>query len=116
MKIGGWRSLLRTALSGSKFPDKQGKYREFLRFEPRSNVVAGQNLNADILMMQTTENRDRDNGAGRLGASTVRGLLIQRDVGSDLVVVGRVGPENATQVRLAGYHKMIEAFAPDRPD
>ena len=30
--LGGWRSLDRTLLCG-KFPDKQGKYREFSRFQ-----------------------------------------------------------------------------------
>jgi len=39
---GGWRSLQRTALR-VKFPDLQGKYREFLRFWSSAGRLRGEN-------------------------------------------------------------------------
>jgi len=67
-------------------------------------------------MMQTAEKLGSPQRRRRFVSVDLRRLFIQPEVNSDPVVLGRVGLENPTQVRLAGYHQMIEAFVPNRPD
>jgi hypothetical protein len=67
-------------------------------------------------MMQPAQNWQRDDVANRLGTSEARGVIAQRQVGPDLVVVGGVRFQDATQVRLARYHQVVEAFTTNRAD
>ena len=43
-------------------------------------------------------------------------ILVQREMCSDLVVIGSVVLQDTTQLRLVEHDQVIEALAPDRSD
>src|ERR671919_2889340 len=53
---------------------------------------------------------------GKLDRSKVGCVLVQREVGWRLMVVGEVAGQDATKVALAQNKHVIQALAPDRAD
>ena len=76
-------------------------------------VVLSQNLNSDILMMESAEDWYRCDAAELLRASKIRRILVQRKMRPDLVVIGSVVLQNPTQLRFVEHEQVIEAFAPN---
>ena len=78
--------------------------------------MPSQNLNANVLVMEPSEDWDRCDAAVLLPPPELCGILLQRQMGPNRVVIPSVGLENTVQVRLAEHDQVIEAFAPDRAD
>ena len=66
--------------------------------------------------MQPTQNWDGCDGAELVRAPKIRRILVQREMRPDLVVIGSVILENATQLRFVEHHQVVERFTPDRAD
>jgi hypothetical protein len=49
-------------------------------------VVPGQNLNSDVLMMQPSKDRNRGDAADLLRSPKIRSIFIQREMRPDLCV------------------------------
>jgi hypothetical protein len=52
----------------------------------------------------------------RSPATTKRGVLVQRKVGTDAIVIVGIGFEDLAQMDLAQDQDMVQAFSPDRAD
>ena len=63
--------------------------------------VPSQNLNPDILMMEPAEDWYRCDSADILSRPKIRSIFIQREMGSDFVVILSVDLQHAAQVRFA---------------
>src|SRR5262245_3854102 len=72
--------------------------------------------NADILMMQSTEDRPLLDTSDSVHRAQDRRVLRQRQVRSSSVVVIHVGQQQMPQVLLAEHHNMVETFPADRTD
>ena len=71
-------------------------------------VVPIQNLNPEILVMQPAEDGNCCDATELLRPSKIRGILIQREMRPNLVVIGGVILEDVAQVRFAKHHKVVE--------
>ena len=71
-------------------------------------IVPIQNLNADVLMMQPAEDWNRHDGADLLRPSQIGCIFVQREMGSDFVVVGSVSLKDVAQVRFAKDDEVVE--------
>ena len=60
--------------------------------------------------------RHASDRAGSACAAPERGILVQGEVRSNGVVIGRVGTQRTTQVGLVENDQVIEAFASDGPN
>jgi hypothetical protein len=78
--------------------------------------VCTENLNPDIVVMKSTQNRERFEGSGSLKRARDRRILVQRPMGSDAIVIVSIGFQNPAQMRLTQDHDMIQALAADRSD
>ena len=67
-------------------------------------------------MMESAEDWHRCNGAELLRPSKALCILGQCEVRPDLVVIGSVILQNATQMRFVERDQVIEAFATNRAD
>jgi hypothetical protein len=63
-------------------------------------AVSVEKLNPNILMMQSTQDRNRHDIADRLAWSEERRVLVQREMSTDPIVVPSVSGQDAVQVRL----------------
>ena len=68
------------------------------------------------MMMKTSEDGHRYNAAQVLNGAMDRGILIERPMGSQLIIVGSISLQNSAQMRLAQDEHMVDALAPDRSD
>jgi hypothetical protein len=48
--------------------------------------------------------------------ATKRGVLLERKMGSDAIVIVGIGSEDLAQMGLAQDQDMVQAFSPDRAD
>ena len=66
-------------------------------------------------MMQTTDLPEGDDLAGIdwVYRAALRTILVEREMGSRLVVILKVRRQHAAQVTLTGYDDVIETFAAD---
>jgi len=73
---------------------------------------------AFVVMLHAADVGDFDNRArgGRLNAPRHRGVLVERQVGPEPVIVGDVLAEVATKRTLVPDDHMVEAFAPEGTD
>ena len=67
-------------------------------------------------MMESTQDRYRNDTSERLCAPEVRRIFAQRQMGPDVVVIRSISFERPAQVGLAEHHDVVEALAPDRAD
>ena len=67
-------------------------------------------------MMKSAEDRLSSELAEPLDRPMARGILTQRQMRSELVVVAGVGRKDLAQMGLAEDDDVIEAFPPDRAD
>src|SRR5258708_4061427 len=67
-------------------------------------------------MMQATPKWYPCGAAELFPAPKIGGTPSQREMGADVVVIGSVIFQNATQLRLVEHDEMIETFAPNRFD
>ena len=67
-------------------------------------------------MMKSTKNRQRSYAADELATPEARRIFVQRQMGSDLVVVGGVSFEDPPQVPLAEHDDVVQALVADRAD
>lgn len=67
-------------------------------------------------MMQSAENRPRDDLAVPQHGPMARRILGQRQMRPGFIVIAGVGSEDPAQMGLAEDDDMIEAFAADRAD
>jgi len=84
------------------------------RFQPR----CARSGRATVPMMQTTDlwNSDDAAGAGGFDLSLDRRISVQRQVGSGIQVVLKVGLQDAPQVSFVDHDDVIEALPTDRTD
>ena len=75
--------------------------------------VLSQNLNSDVLMMESAEDWYRCDGAELLRTPKIGCVLVQRKMRADLIIIGSVPFQNPTQLRLGERDQMIETFAPN---
>ncbi len=80
----------------------------FTRSTKAFKAVPIQNLNPDILMMQPAKDRYRCDTADPLRPAKIRSIFIQREMGSDIVVIRSVGLQDIPQVRFAEHDEVIE--------
>jgi len=66
--------------------------------------------------MQPAEKRDALDGTELLRGPKIWHIFVQREMCPDLVVIGSVILENATQVRFVEHDEVVESFAPNRSD
>ena len=66
--------------------------------------------------MQPTQNRDGCDGAELVRVPKIRRILVQREMRPNLVVIGSVILQNATQMRFVEHDQVIKAFATNRAD
>jgi len=66
-------------------------------------AMLSQNLNSDVLMMESTEDWYRRDGAELLRTPKIRCVLVQRKMRADLIVIGSVLLQNATQLRFVEH-------------
>jgi len=64
-------------------------------------------------MVQAAEDRQRADASERHGGSTKWGVSAEREVSARRIVIGGIIGQQATQLCLSAYHKMVEALAPD---
>jgi hypothetical protein len=62
-------------------------------------------------MMESTEDWYRCYEAELLQTPKIRCILVQRKMCADLIVIGSVLPQNATQLRFVEHDEVVEAFA-----
>ena len=69
-------------------------------------------------MVQATDfwNLDDDAESRRFDWPSVGCVLVEREMGSSAMIVGKVRGQDATQVRLAQHENMVQTLAPDRAD
>ena len=67
-------------------------------------------------MVQSADDRQRENAPDSLDVSRLRRVLGQRQVCSDVIVVMRVRAQHMTKMTIAEHDHMIKAFASDRAD
>jgi len=72
----------------------------------RDLVVLSQNLNPDVLMMQSAEDWYRCDGAELLRAPKIRRILVQREMRADLIVIRSVILQHATQLRFVEHDQV----------
>ena len=61
-------------------------------------------------MMEPTEDWYRCDGAELLRAPKIRRILVQREMRPDLIVIGSVILQNATQLRFVEHDQVIESI------
>src|SRR5687767_3205390 len=66
-----------------------------------SSGVCTKNSDSDVLVMQPTEQRTRDDAPNLLDRARDRSNFVQRLVSSDFIVIACVGLQGQPQVRLA---------------
>ena len=65
----------------------------------------------DVMVVQSGQDWDRDNGTGPLDCPTGGRVFAQRQMCADLIVVGRIRRKNLPQVRLAEDQHPVPALA-----
>ena len=68
------------------------------------------------MVVQSLDDRQRENGPDRLDGWGLGRVLAQRQVCSDAIVVTRVRAQHMAQMTLAKHDYMIKALASDRAD
>src|SRR5262249_39926503 len=81
-----------------------------------ATAVCTENLNPNVVVMQSTKDRVRVDDSGTLNGTKGRCIFVQRPVGSDVVVIGNIGSQDPAQMGFASDDEMIETLAPDRSD
>jgi hypothetical protein len=66
--------------------------------------------------MESAEEWDCCEWPNRLHVTTKRGVLLERKMGSDAIVIVGIGSEDLAQMGLAQDQDMVQAFSPDRAD
>ena len=72
-----------------------------------------ENLNAGVMMVKSTQDSARSDGADALNWTPERRIFVQRAVRSDLVVVATITSKGSAQMRLPYDNDMVETFAAD---
>jgi hypothetical protein len=67
-------------------------------------------------MMKPAEEWYCCDAADLLRTPKIRRILVQSEMCPNLIVIGSVIPQNATQLRFVEHDQVIEAFPPDRAD
>lgn len=67
-------------------------------------------------MMESSEQWDGLNVADRLRGAADWCILVEREVGPDLIVIVGIGLQHIPEMPFAKDNDMIEAFPPDRAD
>src|SRR5688572_3718756 len=78
--------------------------------------VCTKNSDSDVLVMQPTEQRTRDDAPNLLDRARDRSIFVQRSMSSDFIVIACVGLQGQPQVRLAQGDDMVGTLATDRSD
>ena len=76
--------------------------------------VCTENLDPDVMVMQSAEERIGANAADPLNWARDRRIFVQRSVRSRLIIVRGVFAQDPAQVRLAQEDNMVDALATDR--
>src|SRR5579859_1018176 len=71
---------------------------------------------AAITVMQTAQDRDRDDATDGLNPAADRCVLAQREMRANSIIIGGVSGQESAQMCLAEYDDVVEAFASDRTD
>ena len=66
--------------------------------------------------MQSSQHWKRDHTSSPLNGSAARGVLVQREMGPEFVVVDRIRAEHLAQVRFAEHDEVIQSFPANRAD
>src|SRR3981081_223477 len=66
--------------------------------------------------MKAAEDGRRHDAARVLDGAMDRGVLVERPMSSQLVIIGGILHQNLAQVRFAQYNHMVDALASDRSD
>jgi hypothetical protein len=67
-------------------------------------------------MVESAKDRIRDNVAEPFDGPSAGRILPERNVGPNLIVIGRVFREDSPKVLGVEHQQMIRALAPDRAD
>jgi len=78
--------------------------------------VCTENLDADVMVMKSAEDRMRPKASGLLNGSGARRIFSQRPVRSDFIVIGSIGTQDSAQMRFAQDDEMVYTLAPDQAD
>ena len=78
--------------------------------------VCTENLNPDVMVMQSAEDRVRLDIPDPLNGTKGRRIFVQRPVRSDVIVIEGIGSQDPAQMPLAHDHHVVHALAADRSD
>jgi hypothetical protein len=65
--------------------------------------------NPDVVMMESSEQRDGLNAANRWRGAVDRCILAEREVGPDLIVIVGIGPQHIPEMPFANYRPIGES-------
>jgi hypothetical protein len=66
-----------------------------------------------VLLMQATENRDGHGLSNRADGTAERGVLLEREMGTEAIEIVSVGPQDPAKVRFVQDDDVVQAFSPD---
>ena len=75
--------------------------------------VCTKNLNPDVLVMKPTENRVGPDATVPHNRAMDWGILVERPMRPQLIIVSSILRKDSPQMRLAQYDHMIDALTPD---
>ena len=90
----------------SRFPREFHPNRRFNR--PPIEAVPVQNLNPDILMVQTAKDGNGCNVTDLLRSPKIWCILAQQEMRPDLVVIKGIILQHVAQVRFAEHHEVVQ--------
>jgi transposase len=73
-------------------------------------------LDSAILVVKAAEDRLRCDGAEALNRAMKRGVLVQRSMSPQLIIISGICAEDSAQVRLTEYDHVVQALPADRAD
>ena len=79
-------------------------------------VVLVRNSNSDVSVVQSAKDWHAKHAACSLDVALNRGILFQRQVRTDFIIVSLIAAEQVTKMLLTEDNDMIQTISPDRTD
>ena len=68
------------------------------------------------MVVKAAKDRLRRDGADALNRAMKRGVLVQRSMSPQLIIIGGICAEDSAQVRFTKYDHVVQALPSDRAD
>ena len=73
-------------------------------------------LDSAIMVVKAAEDRLRRDGADALNRAMKRGVLVQRSMSPQLIIIGGICAEDSAQMRFTEHDHVVQALPADRAD